>query len=118
MISTETKIHSSLRLVPSRRHLSMYEMMLYATSTWMITARSSAQDKDKGPYRTWSSAYLISRPLTQSFLRASTFPAFRLAFVPNRSDECVVRCTQHKGDNDEHAGNDDGGNGKYEKDEG
>jgi len=40
-----------------------------------------------------SSPFFID-PLSQSF---------RLAFLPNQSDECVVRCTQHKGEHDARA---------------
>jgi uncharacterized protein DUF3489 len=51
--------------------------------------------------------YLAFRHLIRSFLYRSFSPVFRLAFLPDRSDECVVRCTQHKETNDEHTGNDD-----------
>jgi hypothetical protein len=60
--------------------------------------------------------YLVSREHIQPFVERSAFRVFRLAFLPNRSDECVVRCTRQKENNDEHARN-DGKDGNYKPEE-
>jgi hypothetical protein len=59
---------------------------------------TSARHLNLGRSRTIpiGSAYLAPNPFIQSFLRPSTLSVFRLAFFPNQSDECVVRCTQQR----------------------